>query len=361
MPEIKKETEQVVPMVDKANQDIVDFAKTEEAEADRIFYESQGFQADGKTPLEDPPAAAEEPAKKEETEPKKTEPEKVGLPNEAEAKPNEDADLTKDLTVTNAEKRISAAQKRMHDSNTRANTSEGEVSRLQEENQKLRAEAEQKASTAPATDPIHTETPAAEAQTPDEVATDLENLRKEYPEIAEPMIKLMQKQEAQNKILQDRIDKQDEREKLREKNDKETTENAHYKAISDVHPDFTDISQEPLLDDWIEGLPAMERAGAQAIRTNGKTSDVIDMLTKFKEANGYKLPGKSEEAMTKTPNTKIEKAKSMSTPQFNKAKEVNTQENQVLFTQEQIAKWTEKEWAENEKAVDEALSKGLVR
>jgi hypothetical protein len=361
MPEIGKgkNTEQAIPTVDTINQNIVDFAAKEEAEADRIFYESQGLQPDGKTPLDEDPAE-DPPAKKEEAEPNKEEEEKVGLPNKAEVKPNKEEDLTKDLTVENADKRITSAQKKMHDSNKRAKDAETNASNLATENADLRKLIDEKATTADAGDPV-TKQAELPNQTEEEVDADLENLRKEYPEIAEPMIKMMQKQKASNDVLQDRLDKQEEREKQRDIDAKVTEDNAHYKEISDIHPDFEELSQEPLLDDWIEGLPAMERMGATAIRKDGTTKDVIELLTSFKKANGYKLPAENGTKETTKANSKLEKAKSLSTPQFKKAKETNLEDNKIRFTRQQIAKMTDAEWKENEPAIDEAMALGLVR
>ena len=352
----KKETEEVIPMVDSANQEVIDFAIAEDKEADRIFWEHQGLQADGKTPLdEEAPAEETEEVKAE----AKEEPKDEGKPVAEVVKdePKSEDDLTVDLTVENADKRISSAQKKMHESNKTAKDAVDETAKLRKENEDLRKMMDDKVTEAP----IKAEAGAvAEApqQTEAEVDEDLEKLRSEYPEIAEPMIKMMQRQKAENTELKSRLDKQDERNKQSDATAKETEDNLHYNAISEVHPDFNEISQEPLLDDWINDLDPVERAGARAIRKGGETGDVIALLTKFKKANGYKVPGETPKA---TPKTKLEKAKKHVTPQFNKGKEINSQDKQVLFTQEQISKWTEKEWQENEKAVDAAMAQGLVR
>lgn len=368
----KKKTEEVIPMVDTANQEVLEFSKNEDAEADRIFYEAQGLQADGKTPLDEEPEKDPEAEKKPEPEDKekKEDPDK-GMPAK-EDKPKEDKpkeppskdddDLTKGLTTENADKRISAAQNKMHTSNKTAKDAVEAQNQLQKENDDLRKIIDEKTTKTPekAED---TKTPEPE-QTEDEIEKDLAALRTEYPEIAEPMIKMMQKNNAENKSLNERLDKQEAKETKREADVKTTKENAHYNAIKEVHSDFIEISQEPLLDEWIERLDPIRRAGAKAIRTGqlGTTKDVISLLTTFKKENGYKVPG--EEGDKTTPaktDSKLDKAKKHANPQFNKAKEINTQDKQIRFTQEQIGKWTEKEWADNEKAVDEAMALGLVR
>ncbi len=354
----KKTTEEIIPMVDAANKEVLDYTQAEEAEANKIFYEAQGLEPDGKTPL------GEEPEEKPEEKPEgkkeeKPEGKKEEKPEEKPAQAKEGDDLTKDLTVENADKRISAAQNKMHTSNKTAKDAVEKQNQLQEENEALRKLVDEKATAAPSADTKPDADPALKnKQTEDDVEKDLETLRAEYPEIAEPMIKLMQKQKAENQEMKARLDIVDERETKREKDEKISSDQAHYNAIAEVHEDFMEISQEPLLDEWIEGLSPMEKIGAKEIRKGGTIKEVISLLTSFKMANGYKVPGESPKDK---PNTKLDKAKKHATPQFNKAKEVNTQDKQIRFTQEQMHKWTEKEWEENEADVNEALSLGLVR
>ncbi|GAG49334.1 unnamed protein product, partial [marine sediment metagenome] len=234
---------------------------------------------------------------------------------------------TVDLTVENADKRISSAQKKMHESNKSAKDALTETDRLRKENEDLRKIMDAKVTESPK-DPAKTD-PVVPEQTDAEVDADLETLRKEYPEIAEPIIKMMHKQQSENQALKERLDKQDERNTQSDKDAKVTQENAHYNAIAEVHPDFNEISQEPLLDDWIEGLDSIERAGAESIRNGGKTKDVIALLTKFKKANGYKVPGEEKPNPKDKTDSKLDKAKKHQTPQFNKAKEVNTEDKQI--------------------------------
>ncbi len=368
-----KKTESVIPMADEANEKVLEFSKTEDAEADRIFYEAQGLQADGKTPLGDevkpdpevkPEVKKDELKTDKEKEEKKPEPkadEKPDAEKDAPKKTTEEDDLTKDLTVENADKRISAAQNKMHTSNKTAKDAIEAQSKLQTQNDELRKIIDEKSTNQPDEKPEDEKTKGI-AQAPDEVEKDLEALRIEYPEIGETMIKMMQRQSTENKALKERLDIVDERETKRDAEAKTAKETTHYSAIEEVHPDFKEISQDPLLDEWIDGLPAMEKAGAKAIKNGGETADVIELLTTFKKANGYKVPGVDTDktAPTKT-DSKLDKAKKAVVPQFNKAKEVNTEDKQIRFTQDEIAKWDEKTWAKNEKAVDEAMALGLVR
>jgi hypothetical protein len=358
MPGEIKKTEQETVQLSAADQQVIDYAAKEEAEADRILEEAFG---QGKPPEgEDKPEEAKEAVKAEKEEPKKAEKEGEGTDENKGLNPKTDEELLAELTVENAKKRISAAQSKMHETNKELNTlknsSTEEATRLAKENAELRLLIEQ-ASTTPEADRAKAEqTPDATVQADGEIEKSIEAIKAEYPEIGEPMIQLLNRQQAQNKILTDKLNGIEDREVKREAAAKETADNAHLTAVADAHPDYLEIANEPLLDEWIGKLPVMERIGARAIRKGGETNDVIELLTTFKKENGYTLPDKEPE---KTPaDSKIEKAKKMSTPSFKKAKEVNMVNKKVKFTQEEISKWTEKEWAANEHLVDAALAEG---
>ncbi len=336
-----------------ADKEVLDYSAKEEAEADRIFAEANGLTPEGE---EKKPEGEEDPKEKEAQKPevKKADGE-VDDTKGLNPKPG-DEDLLADLTVENAKKRISAAQTKMHESNKNANTSSEEATRLTKENADLKALIEE-AATKTTEDTTTEKKTVAPQETDDEVEKSIEAIKAEYPEIGEPMIQLLRRQQTQNKVLTEKLDGIEVREQKREADAKTLADNQHLTAISDAHPDFREISNEPLLDEWIESLPAMEKVGAKSIRKDGATSEVIELLTTFKKANGY-LPPDGE--VKKPVNSKVEKAKKMSTPSFKKAKTVDMSDKKVKFTQEQISKWTEKEWLENEAAVDEALAEGLV-
>ncbi len=344
MPGEKKEEEKTEAVLDEANQEVLDYVNSEEAEADKIFNEINN-------PEGDPEKEAEEESEK-----------KAEKKEEPETEKPEKEDLTKDLTVENASKRISAAQTKMIDSNTRANTAEAEVVRLKEEKEALSQKLEaREVETATKGEPAkkEEEKPAASE---DDLQSSLDELSAEYPEIAKPMLKMMAKTEAENKALRERLDKVDKREETREQEKVKSENDSHFNTIEKAHEDYSEISKEPLLDEWINSLPVMEKLGAQAIRKDGSAKDVIELLTSFKKANGYKIPGETKEDTTpkSKADTKLKKAKGLTTPTFNKTKDVNIQDKQIKFTQEQIRNMSDKEWAEREAEVDEALAEGLV-
>ncbi len=344
--EKKAEEETKTAVLDEANQEVADYVNSEEAEADRLFAEMN------KDPNTEEPKKKETEAKKEAApEAKKEEPKK----EEAE-------DLTKDLTVENAEKRITATQKAMHTSNERASTAEKENARLKEENEALAKKLEEKPVGLPAQEGDTNKAEEKPAASEDELQKSLDELKAEYPEIAAPMLKMMAKQEAENKTLKDRLDAQDKKEIDREQKAAEDDKNSHVNAIAEVHSDYNEVSAEPLFNDWIQGLPTMERIGAEAVRKDGSAKDVIELLTSFKKANGYKLPGETTEKTTQKSksDSKLDKAKGLATPTFNKTKDVNIQDKKIKFTQEQIHNMSPAEFEKMEPEIDKALQEGLV-
>lgn len=361
-----EKTEQEVPP-HEAGREILSYVQQQEKEADELFAEAHGVEPEGKETDDDKTGDKEAEKEAEGEEPEKTD-DKEAKDKDPESKDkvaDTDDDLTKGLNVDNADKRISAAQNKMHDSNARAKTAEGERDRLKEQNEELVRKLDTK-ETAPAakaeeagSEPASKEAPKSDD---DELQKSLDDLSQEYPEIAKPMLKMMARQEVENKKLTEKVSNLEKAEETRTADAVTEKKNDHLTAIKDAHSDFQEISEEPLLDEWIDGLPAIERAGAQAIRKNGSTGDVISLLTMFKKANGYELPADaSKDAPEKKSNSKIEKAKAAGNPSFNKSKDVNIKDGQVAFTRQQIDAMSPQEFAKNEPAIDEAMSKGLVR
>jgi hypothetical protein len=358
-----EKTEQEAPP-HEAGREVLSYVQRLEKEADDDFAAVHGGDAE-KEETDDDKKGVEEGEKKAESK----EPEKADDQEPADKKPEDkdkvaedDGDLTKGLNTENATKRISAAQTKMHNSNARAKTAIGERDRLQEENEAL----QKKLTAAPEASEAKTEQKTdgkTESVKPDddELQKSLDELSQEYPEIAKPMLKMMARQEVENKRLTDKVESLEEKEETRTAEAKTEKKNSHYDAISDVHKDFKEISEEPLLDQWIEGLPVVERAGAQAIRKGGSTAEVIDLLTMFKKANGYELPADSKDDIPeKKSNSKLDKAKKAANPSFNKSKDVNIQDGQIAFTRQQIDAMSQEEFKKNEPAIDEAMSKGLI-
>ncbi len=359
-----EKTEQQELPPHEAGREVLSYVERLEKEADDDFKAIHGIEEEpGDKEADDDKKGVKEAEKEASSqEPEKTDDEKPEVKEpESKDKVAEDDDLTKGLNTENATKRISAAQNKMHDSNARAKTAEEQTSQLTIERDELlkKLAAKDTPAAVPAAEKTE-ETKQAEAPKDDELQTSLDELAQEYPEIAKPMLKMMAKQEVENKTLRDQVSALQESEKTRTADAVVEKENGHFNAIQEVHKDFREISEEPLLDEWIEGLPAVERVGARAIRKGGTTEDVIELLTSFKKANGYELPADSkEDTPEKKGNSKLEKAKKAANPSFNKAKDVNIEDGKAPFSRREIDAMSMAEYAKNEPAIDAAMSKGF--
>ncbi len=377
MPGEKKveETKAEEVVLNEADREVLDYAKQEEAEADRILAEATGQtvekKEDDKKAGGDPENSEKNAEKKpgeEKKEPGKAEAQETGLNTEEkkdDKKTEDPEDLTKDLTVENAQNRIGAAQRKMHEETKRANTAAKEITRLQTEAEDLKALIDKRVTEEPGDSKEATKEPEKKevVQTDSEVEESLQALEDEYPEIAKPMKEMLLNQRKEVQVLKDKIEVMDKKEADKEKAAVATAESEHKDKIAAAHSDYVEVSQDPLFDEWINGLPAIEKAGAQLIRQNGTTQEVIELLTSYKKANGYELPDTKEpeeKPGAKKVDSKLEEARKHSNPSFKKAKDVNMQDKQIKFTQEEINKWSDKEWNEREAEVDDALSKGLV-
>lgn len=361
-----EKVEQEVPP-NAAGREVLSYVQQLEKEADEDFAAAHGVDPEAEETDDDKKSVEEGDKKVESEEPEKVvdkEPEDKGLEGKDKVAEGDD-DLTKGLNTENATLRIKAAQNKMHDSNTRAKTAEEEAGKLKTERDSLLKKLEEKPSLPAAkTEEAGKEPEAKDAPktNDDELQASLDDLAQEYPEIAKPMLKMMARQDVENKALRDQVSVLQESEKTRVAEAKTEKTSSHLSAIASAHSDYKEISEEPLLDEWINGLPEVEKAGAQAIRKDGTTQAVIELLTMFKRANGYELPAKSKDDIPeKKGNPKIEKAKAKANPSFNKSKDVNIQDGQVEFTRQEIDAMSPAEFAEKEPAIDLAMSKGLVR
>ena len=60
------------------------------------------------------------------------------------------------------------------------------------------------------------------------------------------------------------------------------TEEQHFAAIRNIHPDFLKINSDPNFQGWIDAQPAEERNNYQRIIKSGTANEVINMITAYK-------------------------------------------------------------------------------
>ena len=79
---------------------------------------------------------------------------------------------------------------------------------------------------------------------------------------------------------------------------------SHFHEVAGSHSDFYEIATGGPLDDWIDSLPHLEAKKLLKIRDEGSTSQVIELLNRFKAESGYQAPVSETKETTDTGNGK---------------------------------------------------------
>lgn len=74
--------------------------------------------------------------------------------------------------------------------------------------------------------------------------------------------------------------------------EEESKVNEHFEKIQGVHKDVIELMKSGEIDKWVEGLSYKEALEKKRIMEKGKTQEVIDFLTEFKEKTGKIVPSK---------------------------------------------------------------------
>lgn len=225
------------------------------------------------------------------------------------------------------------AVRRMHQATT-------EAAELRRRNADL--ESRVQALEAPAAETQQPTTPhpsTAPSQPQEGKLPELNELDDLYPEIAEvlkPIVARLQSDVAQAKVRFERMDE----------TEAEASARRHAEAIQSAHPDAYAIAQSPAFSDWIAQQPPLFQ---QAVR-QGSAADVVFVLDHYK-AQSPKPP-----AAPVTPT--VADARRAATPSVPRTPTATP--TQPRFTHQQIASMSLAEYAQNEKAIDQALAAGLV-
>ena len=74
----------------------------------------------------------------------------------------------------------------------------------------------------------------------------------------------------------------------------------HYRAIAAVHADFQEIVDSPEFTTWQQSQPAEQMPEIERVIKNGGAHEIIDLLTRFKEANTASHSPKSNASQSKS-------------------------------------------------------------
>lgn len=74
----------------------------------------------------------------------------------------------------------------------------------------------------------------------------------------------------------------------------------HFRAIAAVHADFQEIVDSPEFTTWQQSQPAEQMPEIERVIKNGGAHEIIDLLTRFKEANTASHSPKSDASQSKS-------------------------------------------------------------
>lgn len=108
----------------------------------------------------------------------------------------------------------------------------------------------------------------------------------EFPDLKKP-IQLLASQIADAKF-DEHFSKLEPKLKKIETTIQETTEEAHFKAIKDAHSDWTTVVASSAFKEWINSQPTYVNRELVRICESGTASEVVEMLTNYKESTKQK-------------------------------------------------------------------------
>jgi len=112
---------------------------------------------------------------------------------------------------------------------------------------------------------------------------DLEAFFKEYPDLESPFRALARKEA--EALVDERLQKITPKIESIEQRSQADDTKAHFDAIAEKHPDFSEIVESGKLEAWINAQPAFLREGLQRVAQSGSASEVIEMFDSYKRVN----------------------------------------------------------------------------
>lgn len=258
------------------------------------------------------------------------------IQNGTQDAPASDHHNAEDITVANAQERIKNAQARM----TKATQ---EAAELRRENDALLAEFEKLRSEIASLK----QSPPKESDTEAKKDVDLEYLREEYPDLMNPLVNIISRQDEQLRELRNRLDGVSTAITTADENAAMQT---HWSNIYSAHPDAQEISSSDDFLGWLSRQPS----AVQTIAESGTSEDVVWLLDQYKGTLRNDKP-------SDTQSHRVAAAKSIASPRLPKSgSPVHNVQTGPRFTRDQIKNMSPEEFSKYEKEIDAAMSKGLI-
>jgi chromosome segregation ATPase len=171
-----------------------------------------------------------------------------------------------------------------------------------------------------------------EVQGPD---PEIEALERDYPDIAKPLLKQLQKLQSDLKQTA----------QLYRKSEEERTLELHVSAVKAKHPDFADIAGDDGFQTWLDG----QTGTWKRIAKNGTAEEVIELLDRFKSVTNS------------APKVDVvSEAKKLAEPKLPKARNPNVG-NKRVWTRAEIQGLNRRDYERLEAEIDKAWAEGRVR
>ena len=180
---------------------------------------------------------------------------------------------------------------------------------------------------------------ASAATRQDEVDDELAKLSEEYPDIAQPLLKKLQKLEETVTQYRTQIDSDQSQENLR----------VHFDTIRKSHPDMDEVVTSDDFSGWLERQsPLWQRVAGE-----GSAAEVVELLDRYKEAIGAASP--------QQPVSNVERARKVAEPSLPKARKPDPNSGKRIWTREEIRRMPLDEFEKRQTEIDLAYLEGRVR
>jgi hypothetical protein len=174
----------------------------------------------------------------------------------------------------------------------------------------------------------------------------LKQVREEYPDLAAPILDMME-------ITQAQVANQNaELEQLRQMREQQAineAQEAHMARIREAHPDVDDIVQTGDWADWLDAQDVMTKSWIEG----GSSNDVNRAVDLFKSDMGFGQPTPQERA--------LEKAKAAAEPKLPKTRKPDTSAGQKIWSVADIDKMSLKDFEANRGDIMEAWRRDNIR
>jgi hypothetical protein len=188
-------------------------------------------------------------------------------------------------------------------------------------------------------------------QTGESDDADLDDVRENYPEIINPLLKKIAQLEKRLASVTDDVGTVKNVTNRYQQTEQETEAERHFATIKAQHGDLEQIVESPEYADWYNQQGPMIQQALQ----QGTAKDVIAALNLFR--NDYPRASTSEAPQKSNGGSKLEAARNASSPNIRTASKPSSK---IVFTNEQIAKMSPLEFKEHEAEIDRQLARGEI-